>query len=1656
MIYNEKTQPINKMAHKMFCNAKTILVLGLILFCSSMIMAQTSPNGYSFEHSWEYYSNFSQTNLGGFCQEDHIRFEMNLDGTVTITPDTLYLNSDTVLIRAVKLYNRIANGWYTFQFIVKKMINGSFVHQTTYNREFSYSSQECYDFNNITLAGNGKFEITFRLFNIRGQQVFYYSHVLVKTNSQQVVLINSHQDTLFKLRSPNSGIKRPMLCVEGFDYGNRNGLDTYRSVITSIENVSPGIFNGVDLYFLNFKDTSIDARENAMIVLGTIKYLYNLYQAETLMEGISVLGFSMGGIVSRYALAYAEHNDIAHHCTQLITFDSPHRGAVINTNLQDAMYQIYDAASSYLSNFGFICAPPKVRKLVAELRPLTGALNSPALRQLLRNNVRSAQYADEQNGSIDYRNLFSEINLEERLVYQPGNAVLNYDEGDPNSKPGYPYKQNSIKSLGVSNGWITKSGDTNGQHPEICTFYLPSLFGGTIHVYEQGWDTQPGSILGITPWLGGNNEHVTAYFDPVLVPLKSSLHLRPQGTNGYPDNPDLVMNVYDDIVPRDSSNNIITDYDGIADYLANHSLLDSVVLSNVANLHHIDISSFVVNESLPFLQDPLNRAIATISGNITNTDLTDIEMGVYVGASELPLDNKYYNLNPDGSWSVAYTFLRDMSVKIVFTKPDCLPTIRRYQMEYNEATGSIDDIVDQQVKLYDVNLNNILVSKTNTGSFNEIVDAVDFLVDYFDVNSYNGEAVRIRVLPGTYYYSIDLSPLVVKGITNFTLESNGEAIIKTGNYGIKLVVEEETVCSGAVYNIRNIKITANNPNSSNYRNIRGIIYMDQLGELAGDLPDPRITLNIQNCKIYECRSFRYSETISPIPSAAAIHFEGAGSVTDCDIRDNWIIGYDSLDSENFQAGGLFVNHNTSSLVEVSRNTFKNNDGGLAGGVVAKGKGSILIQDNKFLDNNDGGWCSIENAHDANELSVYNASDIVIRDNLFRSTSSEYGCIASLHTYVAQAALPIRFLNNTIINAPVGYTSSLSALRLWINSIALQDVHVINNVISSTDGSVTTLRNENGQNPQNISHNVFHNTNTLGFTPNLYDPYDPTSIYDPGTPNFNYQCDPKLDSNYIPVWTAEDKSYCIDNGHPDLNRNGIPWYEDPEDQDVGGTRKDIGAYQIPDQHINGFHRLTNSEVKYICIPGVENHPNNQGRNTLQYVFGEYGDNNLFETGYGAILDKITWIYNSDSGEASPTNVQEHCVHSQNGYKIRLLSDGPSEWDIVYSGFYPGYPLNPGMFHTELNRNTTKHFITVPDPDDENCHIDPDTGVLYRETYLGYYLQDSLRPFDALLPILDDITAILAEDWALVRIPIEGYDPQPGDPPSARYTDLWLGAVTMGLEDVAINHGEMVVVYYIGTDDVEFRLGGDNPDPPFTDHYTRDMAKHFKYEEQLGYIPVYISMDLNQYEDGNKPTEVALFIDEECKGAAVIKDDQIQLNAYITNEDDLEDDLKEVEFRLFFPSKSAHASVTEYAVYDMQTGRYESKPISASDFKGFLRVRLTSKCELPTPVTTQLFQNYPNPFNPVTFIKYDLAEDSRVRMDIYNVKGQLVKTLLNQEMSAGTHSVTWDGKDEGGRAVSSGVYFYRMSLPNKVLTNKMLLLKQNQLVIRVGVARHPCLS
>ncbi len=94
----------------------------------------------------------------------------------------------------------------------------------------------------------------------------------------------------------------------------------------------------------------------------------------------------------------------------------------------------------------------------------------------------------------------------------------------------------------------------------------------------------------------------------------------------------------------------------------------------------------------------------------------------------------------------------------------------------------------------------------------------------------------------------------------------------------------------------------------------------------------------------------------------------------------------------------------------------------------------------------------------------------------------------------------------------------------------------------------------------------------------------------------------------------------------------------------------------------------------------------------------------------------------------------------------------------------------------------------------------------------------------------------------------------------------------------------------------------------------------------------------------------------------------------------------------------------------------------------------------PKQFELRQNYPNPFNPSTIIAYQLPLNSEVRLEVYNIAGQLVRTLVDREQqSAGTYAIAWDGRDESGNLLASGVYVYRIETENWVNSKKMLLLR-----------------
>ena len=130
----------------------------------------------------------------------------------------------------------------------------------------------------------------------------------------------------------------------------------------------------------------------------------------------------------------------------------------------------------------------------------------------------------------------------------------------------------------------------------------------------------------------------------------------------------------------------------------------------------------------------------------------------------------------------------------------------------------------------------------------------------------------------------------------------------------------------------------------------------------------------------------------------------------------------------------------------------------------------------------------------------------------------------------------------------------------------------------------------------------------------------------------------------------------------------------------------------------------------------------------------------------------------------------------------------------------------------------------------------------------------------------------------------------------------------------------------------------------------------------------------------------------------------------------------DFPLYFIQEAQAIQLLHQALDDLEVSTY-----------------VAEEEESEIPASFSLRQNHPNPFNSETVIRYSLPRESQVKIAIYNILGQKVKTLLDRRLTRGHRKVLWDGKNEKGRSVSSGIYFYRMKTEQFVRTKKMLYLK-----------------
>jgi len=393
-----------------------------------------------------------------------------------------------------------------------------------------------------------------------------------------------------------------------------------------------------------------------------------------------------------------------------------------------------------------------------------------------------------------------------------------------------------------------------------------------------------------------------------------------------------------------------------------------------------------------------------------------------------------------------------------------------------------------------------------------------------------------------------------------------------------------------------------------------------------------------------------------------------------------------------------------------------------------------------------------------------------------------------------------------------------------------------------------------------------------------------------------------------------------------------------------------------------------------------------------------DNYLFgNPPTSSALPIMKWHYNTDIDSVTTSNIDivDHRLDSRYGYKIKL--EYPRRSSIILDGFLAGRMGN-------INTRITLKAKPPREP--------------FRETWVGYFRKVSLEPLNALRDVVQDLIEIKTQYWALNRA--STIDPWP---PIASQRRL--------------NYGEAVSLKYVGITDSTFIWPGIQYRSPFEDEYNRythPMPIYFSFEEKEDYIPIYV--DFNEYMFGDKRGELALYIDDICYGAEVVTgEDVVQINAYIK---DTCIDTANIELR-FYEYEPTQDSTRDITSSEICT--YKVKNIQADPNKTFYTISFKDGevNTATTEVKTALDGNYPNPFNPSTSIKFTLAQSGNVKLQVFNVKGQLVKTLVNTIKEVGSHTIIWNGTDDQNKPVTSGIYFYRLEANSTTAVKRMLLIK-----------------
>jgi len=535
----------------------------------------------------------------------------------------------------------------------------------------------------------------------------------------------------------------------------------------------------------------------------------------------------------------------------------------------------------------------------------------------------------------------------------------------------------------------------------------------------------------------------------------------------------------------------------------------------------------------------------------------------------------------------------------------------------------------------------------------------------------------------------------------------------------------------------------------------------------------------------------------------------------------------------------------------------------------------------------------------------------------------------------------------------------------------------NNTFVGSSGGIHIVGILNGNADLIIKNNIFYNA---GISNETYYPDNVAISYCSFT-NAGYQ------NNY--TWgngnlVNTDPQFCPEGPYECYLLESSPCIDtgDPTMFDLDGTRSDMGCYPTTTE-IKG---LQGDGYNWVSFPRLDrNAVTNEGENIVPYMNQIYSFDDIQEIN---VVFGGNTVLSYNNSLWSPANLT---VCSSNCYKIDI--DSESEEDFDY--YMP-------MTGTRLVEDYViqSNFYTNTD------------------YWLGYWLLETRDIVNAFGSLWNNVETISAEDWYYDKCSNNrGID-----------TPVPVSWSTSGKN---LEYGKGYIITF-NTNFTNF-CWTPSDSREITEGYDRIETTYFTYNE----LPSYEVIDV--LDIPSNVVEIGVFQEDVCVGAIAVQDSCEQILVYTqpTSREEIP-----FTFEVIMGRELLSSPVLDYLVYNEITGEFESGNVIAGQHKDSIIMFENigePQNEISINENIKLHGNYPNPFNPKTNISFSIPSEQKVTLTIYNLKGQKVKELMNGNLPAGEQSVVWEGKDENGKQVASGLYFYKLKTGKKEISKKMLLLK-----------------